>query len=310
MKTSVSEFTFGFMGLGLMGGSLARGIRKYVLSQGNSSGKILACDINKTSLEDALLDGVIDRGFSYSDVSQMIPECDLIFVCLYPKATAFFLLEYEQLFSPHSIITDIAGVKNPLITKISNTWKRTDVVFVPGHPMAGSEREGFAHASSEIFKGRNYLFLPPIGGREKIEMEGCHFLSQWATKILKEIALSIGFSRLIDTTAKVHDHKIAFTSQLCHIIASALVDSAEDTEITAFGGGSFEDLTRIAMINAPLWTELFLEDREELLSHISSFEKSMAIIRKALEEKDEVLLENILAKVREKRISMAKPKNL
>jgi prephenate dehydrogenase len=310
MKTSVSEFTFGFIGLGLMGGSLARAIRKYVLNQGASSGKILACDIHKASLEDALLDGVIDKGFSYSDVSQMIPECDIIFVCLYPKATLSFLLEHEQLFSPHSIITDIAGVKSPLIAKLSNTWKREDVVFLPAHPMAGSEREGFAHASSEIFKGRNYLFLPPIGGSEKIEMQGCHLLSQWAIKSLKEIALSIGFSRLIDTTAKVHDHKIAFTSQLCHIIASALVDSAEDTEITAFGGGSFEDLTRIAMINAPLWTELFLEDREELLFHITSFEKSMAMLRKTLEEKDDAGLEKILANVREKRIFMAKLKNL
>ena len=88
------------------------------------------------------------------------------------------------------------------------------------------------------------------------------------------------------TTAEDHDKMIAFTSQLCHVIASALVDSAEDTNVTAFGGGSFEDLTRIAMINAPLWTELFIADKKELVNHISEFQASLETLKAAIENED------------------------
>ncbi len=126
--------------------------------------------------------------------------------------------------------------------------------------------------------------------------------------MLKSLAADIGFTRIIETTAKIHDHKIAFTSQLCHVIASALVESAEDTEITAFGGGSFEDLTRIAMINAPLWTELFIENKEDLLHHIEVFEKSLNHFKKSIIEDDSTTLMRSLEKVRPRRIDMARLK--
>jgi len=102
----------------------------------------------------------------------------------------------------------------------------------------------------------------------------------------------------------MHDHKIAFTSQLCHVIASALVQSAEDTEITAFGGGSYEDLTRIAMINAPLWTELFLSNNTELVKHIEIFEKHLDNLKNLISKKNKESLENNLREVRKKRIAM------
>ncbi|MBR4012648.1 MAG: prephenate dehydrogenase, partial [Spirochaetaceae bacterium] len=118
----------------------------------------------------------------------------------------------------------------------------------------------------------------------------------------------IGFGRIIETNAEIHDHKIAFTSQLCHVIASALVDSAEDTNVTAFGGGSFEDLTRIAMINAPLWTELFIADKKELVNHISEFQASLETIKAAIENEDSEKLNGYLSNVRSRRIAMANPK--
>ena len=129
-----------------------------------------------------------------------------------------------------------------------------------------------------------------------------------ALETLKEIATEIGFSRIIETDAKIHDHKIAFTSQLCHVIASALVDSAEDTNVTAFGGGSFEDLTRIAMINAPLWTELYIADKDELLGHISEFQSSLESLKSAIENEDSEKLNGFLSNVRSRRVAMANPK--
>lgn len=297
----LNQLTYGFVGLGLMGGSLAKAIRKYVLSEPSSIGKIYALDKNLSSIEDAILEKTIDEGFSESETEKMLSLCDVVFVCLYPKATGGFLDNYQDCFKTGSIVTDIAGVKSQLIANLN--WKRSDVVFVPGHPMAGNEREGFTHSSGEIFQNRNYIFMDGI-----VAGEGHDEKSAKAFETLKEIATKIGFSRIIKTDAKVHDHKIAFTSQLCHVIASALVDSAEDTNVTAFGGGSFEDLTRIAMINAPLWTELFIADKDELLGHISEFQSSLESLKSAIENEDSEKLNGYLSNVRSRRIAMANPK--
>lgn len=297
----LNQLTYGFVGLGLMGGSLAKAITKYVLAEENSTGKIYAMDKNPSSLEDAILEKTIERGFSESETKEMLSLCDVVFVCLYPKATGEFLAKYQDCFKSGSIVTDIAGVKGQLMENLN--WKRSDVAFVPGHPMAGNEREGFTHASAEIFQKRNYIFMEPVvGGASSLEF------GKNALETLKQLATSIGFGRIIETNAEIHDHKIAFTSQLCHVIASALVDSAEDTNVTAFGGGSFEDLTRIAMINAPLWTELFIADKKELVNHISEFQASLETIKTAIENEDSEKLNGYLSNVRSRRIAMANPK--
>jgi len=297
----LNQLTYGFVGLGLMGGSLAKAITKYVLAEENSTGKIYAMDKNPSSLEDAILEKTIERGFSENETKEMLSLCDVVFVCLYPKATGEFLAKYQDDFKSGAIVTDIAGVKGQLMENLN--WKRSDVAFVPGHPMAGNEREGFTHASAEIFQKRNYIFMEPVvGGASSLEF------GKNALETLKQLATSIGFGRIIETNAEIHDHKIAFTSQLCHVIASALVDSAEDTNVTAFGGGSFEDLTRIAMINAPLWTELFIADKKELVNHISEFQASLETIKAAIENEDSEKLNGYLSNVRSRRIAMANPK--
>ena len=297
----LNQLTYGFVGLGLMGGSLAKAITKYVLAEENSTGKIYAMDKNPSSLEDAILEKTIERGFSERETKEMLSLCDVVFVCLYPKATGEFLAKYQEDFKSGAIVTDIAGVKGQLMENLN--WKRSDVAFVPGHPMAGNEREGFTHASAEIFQKRNYIFIEPVvGGASSLEF------GKNALETLKQLASSIGFGRIIETNAEIHDHKIAFTSQLCHVIASALVDSAEDTNVTAFGGGSFEDLTRIAMINAPLWTELFIADKKELVNHISEFQASLETIKAAIENEDSEKLNGYLSNVRSRRIAMANPK--
>ena len=297
----LNQLTYGFVGLGLMGGSLAKAITKYVLAEENSTGKIYAMDTNPSSLEDAILEKTIERGFSERETKEMLSLCDVVFVCLYPKATGEFLAKYQDDFKSGAIVTDIAGVKGQLMENLN--WKRSDVTFLPGHPMAGNEREGFTHASAEIFQKRNYIFMEPVvGGASSLEF------GKNALETLKQLATSIGFGRIIETNAEIHDHKIAFTSQLCHVIASALVDSAEDTNVTAFGGGSFEDLTRIAMINAPLWTELFIADKDELLGHISEFQSSLESLKSAIENEDTEKLNGYLSNVRSKRVAMANPK--
>jgi prephenate dehydrogenase len=212
---------------------------------------------------------------------------------LYPSACITFLQKHRENFKSGAIVTDISGVKTTIFREL-HAFLRADVDYIPGHPMAGSEKEGFVHASGSIFQNRNYILMPiPENRPQNIE-------------IFKNILSYIGFSRVIETDSATHDHKIAFTSQLCHIIAAALVDSAEDTRITAFGGGSFEDLTRIAMINAPLWTELFLANRDELLAHIDKFERALGNVKNMIERNDKAALEQNLQETREKRIAMSR----
>lgn len=297
---------YGFIGMGLMGGSLAKAVRKYVVIDGD---KIYGYDNRKSVLEDAMLDGTLDAMFVAEDnsdklLNSMLVKCDLVYVCLYPKATLEFILKHQNDFKSGAIITDIAGVKQKLCSGLDTSFKRSDVTVIPGHPMAGSEREGYTHSNSEIFKGRNYIFITNNDYCSTDESEK-NKVNQEELVVLKSLARKIGFTNIIETTPKIHDHKITFTSQLCHVIASALVDSAEDTLITDFGGGSFEDLTRIAMINAPLWAELFTADKEELLNHIENFENSLDVLKKTIKNNECENMKNMLENVRKKRIEMA-----
>lgn len=287
------DLRYGIVGLGLMGGSIGKAIRDKILCVTDSCGKIYGTDINPSSLCQAVSEHVIDQGFSSEEVSFMLNECDVVFVCLYPHKTVEFLIDHKNDFKSGSIITDISGVKAELFEHFAD-FRREDVDFIPGHPMAGSEKEGYSASNGNVFSNHNYILMPIDSNKKENVL------------LLKNLITEIGFTRIVETTAQIHDHKIAFTSQLCHVIASALVDSAEDTGVTAFGGGSFEDLTRIAMINAPLWTELFLANKKELVSHIENFEKSLSVIKSSIINDDASSLKNVLENVREKRSSMSR----
>lgn len=278
--------TVSFIGLGLMGGALAMGIRK----QGPD--KICAFDINEEVLEDALRKEVIDWGVSEPEgIRQILRVSDLVVICLYPQLALDFILEYMEDFKKNAVITDITGVKKLLVDHLKGVL-REDLDLILGHPMAGSEKEGFGNADDAIFKERNYILVP----QPENKPENLSFI--------KEIIRNLGFVNIVETTAEVHDQKIAFTSQLCHVIASALVDSEEDLHITDYEGGSFGDLTRIAMINAGMWTELFICNKEALVDQIEKFEKSMDTMKKMIQAEDSDGLTEILSNVRKKRITM------
>ena len=285
------EMTYGIVGLGIMGGSLAKSIRANVLSMGGATGKILACNRSKGSLEAALREGVIDQGFGADEVQKMLPLCDFVYVCLYPQATLDFLRDNKEFFKSGAIVSDISGVKG-IFEKSLPSLLRLDVDFIIGHPMAGGEKEGYVNSSEKFFINHNYILIPQdFNKKENLDLT-------------RDLISAMGFTRITETTCDVHDNKIGFTSQLCHVIASALVESASDDGITAFGGGSFEDLTRIAMINAPLWTELFMLNKEKLCAHIENFESQIAAMKKFIQDEDSDGLVKYLSEVREKRLRM------
>ncbi|MBR1404201.1 MAG: prephenate dehydrogenase [Treponema sp.] len=283
--------TYGIVGLGIMGGSFAKSIRQNILSQAGSTGKVLACNRSTACLMQAVSEGVATAVYTSDNVDKMLPECDVVFVCLYPHATLEFMKEHKEHFKKGAIVTDISGVKG-IFEKAMPEILRDDVDFIIGHPMAGGEKEGYANSDAKFFVNHNYILCPSSFNKP----ENLDFM--------RSLVAEMGFTRITETTCDTHDYKIGFTSQLCHVIASALVESAEDPEITAFGGGSFEDLTRIAMINAPLWTELFISNKEKLVSHIENFEKQMERFKKYIAEEDAESLKAMLTHTREQRLKM------
>lgn len=292
MDFNLQNKVYGIVGLGIMGGTIAKTIRKKVLSDQNSSGKIYACDKNENSLKNAQNQNVIDKSFSLENVNLMLSECDILFVCLYPHATIEFLKTYQNDFKKDSIVTDISGVKQ--IFEEQDFHLNENFDFIIGHPMAGGEKEGYESSKDTFFENRNYILIPTKYNKK----ENYEFF--------KNLIFKMGFSKITETTSEIHDYKIGFTSQLCHVIASALVESAPDEKITDFGGGSFEDLTRIAMINAPLWTELFTSNKEKLLFHIDNFIEQMQIFRDLISQNKKTELKDLLEDVRQKRILMSK----
>jgi prephenate dehydrogenase len=278
------ECTVGIAGLGLMGGAVAMALRQI------KPRRILACDINGDTLAAAKQSGLIDEGRLTPGV--MLGQCDVAFLCLNPSALIRFMEKNKTAFRPGMLITDIAGVKSAIVDYIEKNL-REDLDFIPGHPMAGAEKGGFANAKLCNFHGKNYILTP----LKRNKPENLDFI--------RDLIYRMGFARITETTAAEHDRRIAFTSQLCHVIAAALTDCTEDLEITRFGGGSFEDLTRIAKLNVPMWTELFIENRRELLERISLFEGSLGTLKNLIAGEREKELEEKLAQIRDRRMLMA-----
>ena len=282
---ALEERTVGIVGLGLMGGALARALSRLP----DRPARILGCDTDAKTLAAALGDGVIDEGAARAET--VLGRADLVFLCLNPATLIRFLGERMGDFKPGALLTDIAGIKGAVVRALEKNL-RGDLDFIPGHPMAGSEKGGYAHSGSCDFRGKNYLLCPlPRNRPENLDF-------------LKGLISRLGFGRISCVSPEEHDRKIAFTSQLCHVIASALIHCEADREITRFGGGSFEDLTRIAMLNAPLWTELFIENREELLRRIEQFEGSLKHLKSLIAGEDEAGLRETLSLVRERRMGM------
>lgn len=288
---NLKDLTYGIVGLGIMGGSIAKAIRQNILSQSGAKGKIYVCNRSTACLSQALQEGVADKTFTSTEYDKFLGECDLVYICLYPHATLDFLRENKKYFKKNSIVTDISGVKGIFEKELSSIL-RNDVDFIIGHPMAGGEKEGYAHSTATMFINRNYILCPILSNKEE------------NLELMRNFISEIGFTRITETTCENHDYKIGFTSQLCHVIACSLVDSAKDEKITAFGGGSFEDLTRIAMINAPLWTELFISNKDKLVSHIENFEEVVNRFKKAIQNEDKQELLSLMEESREKRLKM------
>lgn len=254
-------------GLGNIGGSFALAIKDKTPEH-----DIYAIDIDRESLIDAEESGLITKGVESPE--EIIPQADLIIFSVYPMVLKSLVESYSPYFKEGVILTDVTGVKRSIIKEIEPLLPN-NVDFVFGHPMAGRENRGLSFASCEIFQGANYLFTPTDrNSKENIEL-------------LTEFVEKIGFKNVTSISPDFHDEVIGFTSQLAHVIAVSLINSDDTNRNTkAYTGDSYRDLTRITNINEKLWPELFIMNKDHLLSHIEGFKEQLNQLTSAIENED------------------------
>jgi len=270
----------GIVGLGLIGGTYAKCLRKYPY-------EIIGIDISPEVLEYALSENIIDQGFT--NPTEILRDLDVVFLCLYPDSTINFVRTHINNFKRGAIISDVVGIKRSIIDQL-DVYKDDDVEFVFTHPIAGRETKGVKYSDEAIFQNANFVITPTKNNTDE------------ALNLIETLAKQMGFKNVSRMKDFEHDDIISYTSQLTHAIAISLVNSDNDKYDTAlFIGDSYKDLTRIAMINESLWSELFIRNRDFLTHRIEAFEQQLHILKEALREKDKEKLEELMIKSTVKR---------
>lgn len=263
--------TVAIVGLGLIGGSLAKAFSERTAHQ------VIGFDRNPEVTQAALTSGAIQKVGEPADLSQ----ADLIYLCVYPHAAVQFVKEQHPFFKKEVVVTDTSGIKTEICEELSSLARKHGFVFAGSHPMAGKEQSGFWASEAGLFDGASYL-LVPCGAPEG------------ALALLSETALQLGFGGVKRTTPEEHDRMIAFTSQLPHALACAYVLSPQCPRHKGFSAGSYRDVSRVARINEELWSELFLENREPLTAEMDELIRHLEGIRAAIQNNDRDALRDIL----------------
>ena len=264
----------GVVSLGLMGGSFAKAFAA-------AGREVFAWNRTRSTLELAMIEtvtGELDE--------TTIPTCELIVLAGYPASTVEWLERYAALVSPGAIVIDTVGVKRVICERCEALCAGLPFTFVGCHPMAGTQFSGFAHARATMFRGAPMVVVPP-------QMEDLARAS--VLERLKELLAPCGFGNFTLATAAEHDRVIAYTSQLAHVVSNAYVKSPTARSHKGFSAGSYKDLTRVARLNAPMWTELFLDNADNLSAELGCVIESLQAYKDALDAGDGDRLEALLA---------------
>ena len=263
--------TVGIIGLGLIGGSLAKAYK----AAGHT---VYAQDTDKSILDFAIMSGAADAVLD----AGALQKCEMILIAIYPRDAIAWLNEEAQRIRPETTVIDCCGTKKNVCAAGFAAAKRYGFTFVGGHPMAGTEQSGFKHSKANMFKGAAMIIVPPV-------YDDILFLEN-----IKNLLAPAGFGRLTVTTAENHDAMIAFTSQMAHLVSNAFIKSPTVLEHKGFSAGSYNDLTRVAWLNETMWSELFIENREHLLFELDLFLASLRQYRDALCAEDADTLKALL----------------
>lgn len=272
----------GVVGLGLIGGSLAKAI-KY-----NTDNQVIGFDKDKGVLLKAKLLGAIDDELNDDNVS----KCDIIITGLYPQDTLDFVNANAAKFKKGAIVLDSCGVKRVICDELWKKASENGFTFIGAHPMAGLHFSGFEYSEVTMFSNASMIILPPKDV-EIVELEK-----------VKKLFISLGFTNIQISTPEEHDRIIAYTSQLAHVVSNAYVKSPNAKVHNGFSAGSYKDLTRVAKLNETMWTELFLDNDENLINEVDTIIENLQKYSKALKEHDAETLKALLKEGRERKESI------
>ena len=253
----------GILGLGLIGGSMARA---YAVA-GHT---VYAADLDENTLSFAMLSGAVHGRLD----EETIPACELLLLAIYPGGSAKWLEDNGRLVDSGALVLDLCGIKQEVCKRCFPVARKYGFTFVGGHPMAGSHFSGFKYSRADLYKGAPMVLVPP-------RFDDIDLLQR-----VKDAMAPCGFGMFSVTTAEEHDRMIAFTSQMPHVLSNAFIKSPTARQHKGFSAGSYKDLTRVAWLNAPMWSELFLENRDNLLFELNTYLDSLTAYRDALEARD------------------------
>ena len=270
--------TVGILGLGLIGGSLARAYSLH----GHT---VLAADADESILSFAMLAGAVHGKLN----PETIPGCDLILLAIYPEGSARWLEENASFIGKDCLVLDCCGTKQGICRRCFPLAEQYGFTYVGGHPMAGSQFSGFKYSRADLFQGAPMVLVPPV-------FDNVQLLQR-----VKDALSPCGFGSYSVTTAEKHDAIIAFTSQMAHIASNAYIKSPTAAEHKGFSAGSYRDMTRVAWLNPQMWAELFLENRENLLFELDCYIHNLSAYREALRQQDRELLTSLLEEGKRKK---------
>ncbi|MHC1786742.1 MAG: prephenate dehydrogenase [Christensenellales bacterium] len=261
------------MGLGLIGGSLAKAYKK----QGGH--EVLACDIDPATEDIALLANACDGRLRPENVG----GCDLLLLALYPEAACDYLRGVAPLLAKSALVIDCCGTKRAVCEVGFALARAQGFTFAGGHPMAGTHHSGFGASRAELFSGATMVIVPA-------EYDDIRLLAR-----IQDALKPAGFKNISVTSAEEHDRVIAFTSQLAHVVSSAFIKSPTARGHKGVSAGSYKDLTRVAWLNPDMWTPLFIENRENLVRELDGLMAQLAEYRNAIQAGDAPALRALLA---------------
>ena len=262
----------GIVGLGLIGGSLARALKF------RTEHAVYGCDIAEGEVAAALLYGAIDGELT----AEALAGCDALLLCAYPWAAIDYLTKHAATLRKGALVVDCGGVKRGICARGAELAAKHGFTFIGGHPMAGTPYAGFRASKADLFADATMLLTPddatPIAARE----------------VARDLFLQVGFGRVHFATAIEHDAKIAYTSQLAHIVSNAYVNSPTRDNCRDMAAGSFRDMTRVAKLNTPMWAELFLANADFLGEELEGLIERLQAYRRALGAGDRAGLEKLM----------------
>ena len=260
------------MGLGLIGGSMAKAFKR------SRDVTVLADNRNKTMLDFAMLSGAVDAPLTMENIK----DCELLLLCSYPEAAEEYLKNAAEHIPADTLVMDCLGTKRKICEMAFPLAEKYGFTFVGGHPMAGTHNSGFKFSRADLFDGAPMVIVPP----RYDEME--------LLERIKTLLEPVGFGSITVTTAEKHDEMIAFTSQMAHIVSNAYIKSPRAGSHKGFSAGSYRDLTRVAWLNPQMWTELFLENGDNLIKELDFLIERLGEYRTAIAENDPDTLIRIL----------------